>query len=507
MRSSICLLASAVLLLASGCKKEEATAVLGSEQPARATAAHAKSAFPNEASEEASPAERVGATVSGIVTLNGKATDTSIAVTKDVAVCAPDGLTERPAGAVLVADGVKNTVVYIDGIEADDQVAERTVGLAHTACLMSPRVIIARVGDTLAIKNNDEVFHNTRLRLDGHDVLTVALPTKGQVVKRTLNRPGIIEVGCDLHGWTRAWIHVLRHQHAVVTGDDGSFTLSGVPAGQYRIRAWHESLGATEAQVEVGNEDIRLDLQITSLRYTLGQKSPSELDPSRLIALLDAAIPGDLAKLYPDYGKGLADAKDEFARKDIERAQQAAFRERYVDEREELTARLYRATVAVRLGSYDFDEGAWPLQGVTESSEKKDGSLWISRFNWNQADLRVPDGEATASWLSWWPMPEAKAREVRDGLRRQTVYVQIAIRPTGTLDRVSIRQHPDHWDLSIVDLGPAGKFMMTRPPARVRLDVEPVAFRVCLSNGKQEGRPADADLACEAWIVPGGTRE
>jgi hypothetical protein len=42
-----------------------------------------------------------------------------------------------------------------------------------------------------------------------------------------------------------------RDAPAAVTGRDGTFTLSGVPAGVYTVTAWHERLGERTLRVTV----------------------------------------------------------------------------------------------------------------------------------------------------------------------------------------------------------------------------------------------------------------
>ena len=41
------------------------------------------------------------------------------------------------------------------------------------------------------------------------------------------------------------------HPYAVVVGDDGSFTLDNVPAGDYTVKAWHPRFGVKKAKVTV----------------------------------------------------------------------------------------------------------------------------------------------------------------------------------------------------------------------------------------------------------------
>ena len=61
----------------------------------------------------------------------------------------------------------------------------------------------------------------------------------------------MILVRCDVHPWMRAFIGVLPHAFFDVSGEDGSFDLQGLPAGEYVLEAWHETLGTRTLEVSV----------------------------------------------------------------------------------------------------------------------------------------------------------------------------------------------------------------------------------------------------------------
>jgi hypothetical protein len=42
-----------------------------------------------------------------------------------------------------------------------------------------------------------------------------------------------------------------------VTGDDGTFSLKGLPPGTYTIEVWHEKYGRQEQQVTVGAKESK----------------------------------------------------------------------------------------------------------------------------------------------------------------------------------------------------------------------------------------------------------
>jgi hypothetical protein len=44
---------------------------------------------------------------------------------------------------------------------------------------------------------------------------------------------------------------VMNHPFFAVSGEDGTFTIRGLPAGTYEIEAWHEKLGTRTVSVTV----------------------------------------------------------------------------------------------------------------------------------------------------------------------------------------------------------------------------------------------------------------
>src|SRR3989338_5892733 len=61
-----------------------------------------------------------------------------------------------------------------------------------------------------------------------------------------------IPLKCDVHFWMTGYLHVLAHPFFAVTGEDGSFTIPGLPAGTYTLEAWHGVLGTQTAEITVG---------------------------------------------------------------------------------------------------------------------------------------------------------------------------------------------------------------------------------------------------------------
>lgn len=67
-----------------------------------------------------------------------------------------------------------------------------------------------------------------------------------------VTRGNAIKVECSAHEFMHSWLFVARNPYCAQVDEGGAFRISDLPAGQYRLRAWHPRLGFREAIVTVG---------------------------------------------------------------------------------------------------------------------------------------------------------------------------------------------------------------------------------------------------------------
>jgi hypothetical protein len=108
------------------------------------------------------------------------------------------------------------------------------------------------------VKNSDPVLHNINAQPTKNPGFNFGQPVKGMETKKSFPNPEVmIPVKCDVHPWMRSYIGVQAHPYAAVTGEDGSFSLKGLPPGTYELEAWHESLGTATQSVTVGPNETQ----------------------------------------------------------------------------------------------------------------------------------------------------------------------------------------------------------------------------------------------------------
>lgn len=179
--------------------------------------------------------------------------DTVVRPTSDAHVC---GSELRDVTLVRGGDGLGDVVVWLEGVRSGKPLPMvRRYDIANDDCLLTPRVQAAVTGGTLNVRSHDRVTHRTRFLREGDDepLLLVTETESGQVVpvEGLMRLPGRIEVRCDQHPWTRAWIAVFDHPYFAQTAPNGAFAIDSIPPGSYTLKAWHERTGLVSQIVVV----------------------------------------------------------------------------------------------------------------------------------------------------------------------------------------------------------------------------------------------------------------
>ncbi len=121
-------------------------------------------------------------------------------------------------------------------------------------CTYSPRVVAVAPGSKIAVRNSDGTFHNVNGSISGKLLWNKPMASGDPALSLdATSRPGdIIDLVCNVHPWMHAYAVAIDHSYYAVTGEDGTFTISGLPAGKYTIETWHPKLGTRSLEVKIG---------------------------------------------------------------------------------------------------------------------------------------------------------------------------------------------------------------------------------------------------------------
>jgi plastocyanin len=202
-------------------------------------------------------------TVTGAIAFNGTPAPAKKIDSSADPVCGqknPDLTTED----TVVKDGkLANVFVYIkDGTTADGKkvtaisfpVPTEAATLDQNGCHYKPHVLGVMANQKVRITNSDPTQHNIHPTPKVNPEWNQTQANGAAPIEKTFARPEVlIPVKCNQHPWMKAYVGVLKHPLFAVTGEDGAFTIKGVPPGTYTVAAWHEKGGAngTEKTMQV----------------------------------------------------------------------------------------------------------------------------------------------------------------------------------------------------------------------------------------------------------------
>lgn len=200
-----------------------------------------------------------GGSITGKVTFTGKDPGPEdYPITKDPHVC---GKEARKIDFVKVNNGaLTEVVVYLTKIEkGKDYPADltRKPVITQKGCEFQPYLGFMREGDELTVTNPDGILHNTHLyelmKNGRRSIFNVNQPAHTQEIhtRIELNRGSAVKVECDAHDFMHSYIFVAKNPYYAQVKDDGSYTISDVPPGEYKVKAWHPTLGEESEKVKV----------------------------------------------------------------------------------------------------------------------------------------------------------------------------------------------------------------------------------------------------------------
>ena len=216
--------------------------------------ADSEAATASEAPAESTGSAAAGApgTFTGKVVMTGSVTALPPlfrqgAAIKDPAVCAA---VDVPDESLVLGAGnaVKGVFVYLNkapkGGKALAAPAEPFM-FDQKNCRFFPHCVIIPVGQMVKVLSDDSVAHNTHTYPQKNPSVNsgVAPGDREGKLDFTYRKAESVplSIKCDYHTWMTAYQLPVDHPYAVVTDENGAFTIADLPPGKHSFVVWHEA--------------------------------------------------------------------------------------------------------------------------------------------------------------------------------------------------------------------------------------------------------------------------
>ena len=146
--------------------------------------------------------------------------------------------------------GVVGAVVWLDNVTHGKAFDFPKPVLDQKGCMFVPDVVIMKPGQ-LEVRNSDKITHNVHIIARNNRSSNEMMAPGAPPVELTLMHPENIVVRCDIHPWMKGNVIVAKNPYYVLSGPGGSFTLTDVPPGTYKLDVWQDKIGTKEQSVTV----------------------------------------------------------------------------------------------------------------------------------------------------------------------------------------------------------------------------------------------------------------
>lgn len=143
-----------------------------------------------------------------------------------------------------------------------------SASIAQRGKAFVPSVLVVPRGTPVTFPNQDTVRHHV-YSFSEPKRFELKLYLGTPAVPVVFDKAGVVVLGCNIHDDMVAWVVVTDTPYYGTTNESGKVLLTGLPAGDYQLRVWHQRLreGAPAAQQphQVGAEPARTTVTLQGL--------------------------------------------------------------------------------------------------------------------------------------------------------------------------------------------------------------------------------------------------
>ncbi|MFQ6043756.1 MAG: hypothetical protein ACE5PV_23120 [Candidatus Poribacteria bacterium] len=182
-------------------------------------------------------------------------------------------------GAVAVKGlpSPKNVAVYIEKVgENRFKPPKEAAVLDQRDMMFIPHIMPILLGAKVDFPNNDTVRHNV-FSASKAKMFDLGAYLPGATKSLVFDKPGVVQLLCNIHAEMSAYILVLKNPYFAVTDKKGMFRIPNrdamktakleypeLTAGKYILKTWHEKLKSVSKEVIVPEKgDVKVFFDLT----------------------------------------------------------------------------------------------------------------------------------------------------------------------------------------------------------------------------------------------------
>jgi plastocyanin len=160
---------------------------------------------------------------------------------------------------------LRDFVVYIEGVVTNGAPATNLLQtvLTQKDATFRPHILPVVAGTTVRWPNEDDIFHN---------VFSVSEPCpfdlelyKGNPPNKAVpfQKTGRVDVFCSIHSHMHCIVLVLENPYFASTDLRNRYRIENIPAGTYKLKAWHERLPPQVKEITVpASGEVKADFTL-----------------------------------------------------------------------------------------------------------------------------------------------------------------------------------------------------------------------------------------------------
>lgn len=169
--------------------------------------------------------------------------------------------------------GIANVVVIVEVAGAEVKPLEKPFLLDQKNCRFEPHVAVVPMGTTVEFSNSDKTSHNVHTTAAKNDGMNKTVAAGGKESQK-LDKEDRIEIKCDIHPWMQSHLLVANSNFFAITGKDGSFKIEGLPAGEHKVKLWHETFGKGDGKIVVAADGTAAPVEFKLSAEKKGGRRP-----------------------------------------------------------------------------------------------------------------------------------------------------------------------------------------------------------------------------------------